>query len=88
VKWVTVSNCIVAVVTNMPDAANDDTSAVRRDYNGGTKGTAVTSIVILNGVHTWPQGAQYLSELIIGKASQDFNGFENVLEFFKTDPKQ
>jgi polyhydroxybutyrate depolymerase len=87
-KWVSVNNCSAAVVTNIPDIANDGTTAVRRDYNGGIKGTAVTSIVIQNGGHTWPQGLQYLSESIIGKTSQDFNGIETVWEFFKTHPKQ
>jgi polyhydroxybutyrate depolymerase len=88
-KWVSVNSCNTsAVVTNVPDIASDGTSAVRRDYNGGTKGTAVTSIVIQNGGHTWPQGLQYLSELIIGKTSQDFNAIETVWEFFKTHPKQ
>lgn len=87
-KWVSVNNCSAAVVTNIPDAANDGTTAVRRYYNGGLKGTAVTSIIIQNGGHTWPQGLQYLSELIIGKTSQDFNGIETVWEFFKTHPKQ
>jgi polyhydroxybutyrate depolymerase len=87
-KWVTTNNCsATAVVTNIPDIANDGTTAVRRDYNGGTKGTAVTSIIIQNGGHTWPQGEQYLSELIIGKTCQDFNGIETVWEFFKTHPK-
>jgi polyhydroxybutyrate depolymerase len=88
-KWVSVNGCnTLAVVTNMPDIANDGTSAVRRDYKGGIKGTEVTSIIIQNGGHTWPQGLQYLSELIIGKTCQDFNGIETVWEFFKTHPKQ
>jgi polyhydroxybutyrate depolymerase len=87
-KWITVNNCsTTAVVTNIPDIANDGTTAVRRDYNGGTKSTSVISIVITNGGHTWPQGTQYLSEIIIGKTSQDFNGIETVWEFFKTHPK-
>jgi polyhydroxybutyrate depolymerase len=86
-KWVTVNNCSAAVVSNIPDIANDGTTAVRRDYNGGTKGTAVVSIIIQNGGHTWPQGFQYISELIIGKTCQDFNGIETVWEFFKAHPK-
>jgi polyhydroxybutyrate depolymerase len=87
-KWVTTNNCsTTAVVTNIPDIANDGTTAVRRDYNGGTKGTAVASIIIQNGGHTWPQGLQYVPELIIGKTCQDFNGIETVWEFFKTHPK-
>jgi polyhydroxybutyrate depolymerase len=86
-KWVTVNNCSAAVITNIPDIANDGTTATRRDYNGGTKGSAVVSIIIQNGGHTWPQGFQYISELIIGKTCQDFNGIETVWEFFKAHAK-
>jgi polyhydroxybutyrate depolymerase len=88
-KWVSANNCATtAVITNIPDIASDGTTAIRRDYNGGTKGTAVSSIVIQNGGHTWPQGVPYSSELIIGKTSRDFNGIETVWEFFKSHPKQ
>jgi polyhydroxybutyrate depolymerase len=88
-KWVSANNCAAtAVIANVPDIASDGTSAIRRDYNGGTKGTAVSSIVIQNGGHTWPQGVSYSPELIIGKTSQDFNGIETVWEFFKSHPKQ
>jgi polyhydroxybutyrate depolymerase len=86
-KWVTVNSCSAAIITNIPDIANDGTTATRRDYNGGTKGSAVVSIIIQNGGHTWPQGFQYISELIIGKTCQDFNGIETIWEFFKTHPK-
>jgi polyhydroxybutyrate depolymerase len=87
-KWIVANNCSTnAVVTNMPDAVADGTTATRRDYNGGTNSTAVTSIIILGGGHTWPQGLQYISEAIIGKTCQDFNGSETIWEFFKTHPK-
>ncbi len=87
-KWVSANNCsATAVVTNIPDIANDGTTATRRDYNGGTKGSVVTSIIITNGGHTWPQGYQYLPELSIGKTCQDFNGVNTVWDFFKTHPK-
>jgi polyhydroxybutyrate depolymerase len=87
-KWIAANNCnATTVAQNIPDIAVDGTTATRRDYTGGTNNTAVTSIIILNGGHTWPQGAQYLSELIIGKTCQDFNGSDAVWEFFKTHPK-
>jgi polyhydroxybutyrate depolymerase len=87
-KWGTANGCSTsAVVTNIPDIAADGTTAVRRDYNGGINGSSVVSIIIQNGGHTWPQGAAYLSEAIIGKTCQDFNGIQTVWDFFKAHPK-
>lgn len=88
-KWVLVNSCSTsAVVTSIPDISNDGTSAIRRDYNGGIKGTAITSIIIQNGGHTWPQSITNSPEFLVGKTSQDFNGIETIWEFFKTHPKQ
>jgi polyhydroxybutyrate depolymerase len=87
-KWITIDGAsATAVTTNITDAVNDGTSATRRDYNNGTNNTAVTSIVILNGGHTWPQGLQYLPEIIIGKTCQDFNACQTIWDFFKAHPK-
>jgi polyhydroxybutyrate depolymerase len=87
-KWVIANNCnTTPVVTNIPDIAADGTTAVQREYNGGTNGTSVVSIIIQNGGHTWPQGLQYLPEAIIGKTCMDFNGIETVWAFFKAHPK-
>ncbi|MFM7193488.1 MAG: alpha/beta hydrolase family esterase, partial [Bacteroidota bacterium] len=70
-KWVTNNNCNpVPVVTDLPDIANDGTTIKKRVFGGGTNGSEVVSYVVLNGGHTWPQGLQYLNELIIGKTSQ------------------
>jgi polyhydroxybutyrate depolymerase len=87
-KWVSVDGAsATAVTTNITDAVNDGTSATRKDYNNGTNGTAVTSIIILNGGHTWPQGSSYVSQLIVGKTCQDFNGCQTIWDFFKAHPK-
>ena len=43
-------------------------------------------MTINGGGHTWPQGNQYLSEVIIGKTSEDINANEVVWEFFKKHP--
>ena len=60
----------------------------QRVYSGGTNGSEVVSYVILNGGHTWPKGYQYLSELIIGKTSQDMNACEVIWTFFKRFKRQ
>jgi polyhydroxybutyrate depolymerase len=83
-KWVSINECnAIPVVTDLPDLADDGTTIKRRVYAGGTNGSEVVSYVILNGGHTWPQGYQYLSELIVGKTSQDMNACEVIWAFFK-----
>jgi polyhydroxybutyrate depolymerase len=83
-KWVTINGCNrTPSVTDLPDIANDGTTIKQRVYSGGMNGSEVVSYVILNGGHTWPQGYQYLNELIIGKTSQDMNACEVIWTFFK-----
>ncbi len=82
-KWVTINNCGNPSTTNLPDLANDGTNAVQITYSNGTNNSQVVSIVVNNGGHTWPLGSQYLSELIIGKTSKDFNACETIWAFFK-----
>ncbi|MEI8111015.1 MAG: PHB depolymerase family esterase [Chitinophagia bacterium] len=83
-KWVSINKCVTTpVITDLPDISNDGTTIKQRVYSGGTNGTEVVSYVVLNGGHTWPQGYQYLNELIIGKTSQDMNACEVIWAFFK-----
>lgn len=83
-KWVTSNNCSsTPTITDLPDISNDGTTIKQRVYSGGTNGSEVVSYVILNGGHTWPQGYQYLNEIIIGKTSQDMNACEVIWTFFK-----
>jgi polyhydroxybutyrate depolymerase len=83
-KWVTLNGCnATPIVTDLPDISADGTTIKERRYTGGRNGSEVVSYVILNGGHTWPQGLQYLSELLIGKTSQDMNGCEVIWQFFK-----
>lgn len=88
-KWVGNNGCSTTpVTTNMPDlSTTDGTTSVRRDFSGGRNNSAVVSIVVTGGGHTWPQGPQYLIELIVGKTAQDFNACETIWDFFKTHPK-
>jgi polyhydroxybutyrate depolymerase len=83
-KWVTINRCnAIPIVTDLPDISDDGTTIKQRVYAGGTDGSEVVSYVILNGGHTWPQGYQYLNELIVGKTSQDMNACEVIWAFFK-----
>lgn len=83
-NWVAINACNATPnITDLPDIANDGTTIKQRIYGGGRNGSEVVSYVVLNGGHTWPQGFQYLNELIIGKTSQDMNATEVVWDFFK-----
>jgi len=83
-KWVAINKCnTIPVNTDLPDIANDGTTVKQRTYGNGTNGSEVVSYVIENGGHTWPQGFQYLNEIIIGKTSQDLNACEVIWSFFK-----
>jgi polyhydroxybutyrate depolymerase len=83
-KWITINGCnAIPTITDLPDIANDGTTIKQRVYSGGTNGSEVVSYVVLNGGHTWPQGYQYLNEVIIGKTSQDMNACEVIWNFFK-----
>ncbi|MEI7423921.1 MAG: PHB depolymerase family esterase [Prolixibacteraceae bacterium] len=88
-KWVKINGCNpIPTVNDLPDIANDGTTIKQRVYASGTNGSEVVSYVVLNGGHTWPQGYQYLSELIIGKTSQDMNASEVIWTFFKRFKRQ
>lgn len=83
-KWITINDCNSnPVITDLPDIANDGTTIKQRVYSNSTNASEVVSYVITNGGHTWPQGYQYLNELIIGKTSQDMNACEVIWSFFK-----
>ena len=83
-KWITINGCSsTPAITDLPDIANDGTTIKQRIYTNSTNGSEVVSYVITNGGHTWPQGYQYLNELIIGKTSQDMNACEVIWSFFK-----
>jgi polyhydroxybutyrate depolymerase len=83
-KWVSLNKCnTTPLITDLFDLVNDGTTVRQRTYAAGTSGSEVVSYVVLNGGHTWPQGYQYLSELIIGKTNQDMNAGEVIRQFFK-----
>jgi polyhydroxybutyrate depolymerase len=83
-KWITINNCSTTpVVTNIPDNANDGTTIVKSEYTNAATAAMVTSYIVVNGGHTWPQGQQYLSVALIGKTSQNMNANQVIWSFFK-----
>ncbi len=83
-KWISLNGCsTIPIVTDVPDLANDGTTIKKRLYTNPVTNTEVISYVVTGGGHTWPQGYQYLPEVVIGKTSQDMNACEEIWNFFK-----
>lgn len=68
-----------------PDTS-DGTEIEKYDYT--CPSTEVVLYKVIGGGHTWPGGAQYLSESIVGKTSRDINATEAIWEFFKKNRKR
>ncbi len=68
---------------------SDGGPRIARETYAGCKGNGdVVHYKIIGAGHTWPQGFQYLRELVIGKTSQDMNANEIIWAFFKAHPKE
>ena len=71
-------------VTVLPDFYPEDgTTATLAVYQNGTDGAEVRLCTIAGGGHTWPGGAQYLPEAMVGKTSRDFEASAELWAFFK-----
>lgn len=64
--------------------ASDNTSVEIAKYSDCAVGTEVVFVKVIGGGHTWPGGAQYLSETIVGPVSLEINASEMILDFFLT----
>jgi len=61
---------------------------LRLVYPDGRDGTEVVLVRLEGGGHTWPGGAQYLPETLIGRVCHDFDATALIWEFFKTHPRR
>ncbi len=88
--WVINNNCNNTPETVLlPDTdPSDETRVYYHRYGSGENNTEVVLYEIKNGGHTWPDGYQYLSKIIIGRTSKDINANEVIWDFFKNHPKQ
>lgn len=76
-------------ISEIPDKAFDDKCHVQvSKWTGGHGGSEVWLYRIEGGGHTWPNGPQYLPEIVIGRVCRDFDGSETIWEFFKSHPKE
>ncbi len=63
----------------------DACSAVRKTWiNPENKKQKVVAITVDNGGHTWPGGKQYLPARLVGNTCNDFNGCDEIWNFFKS----
>jgi polyhydroxybutyrate depolymerase len=67
---------------------NDGCLVTQYTWSNGHTDSAVALLRIEGGGHTWPGGAQYLPESIIGRGCKDFEATEVIWSFFKEHPKQ
>jgi polyhydroxybutyrate depolymerase len=72
------------VVEVLPDRDPADGCTARRfTYREGREGTEVVLYRLEGGGHTWPGGAQYLPERIIGRVCREIDATAVIWEFFK-----
>ena len=57
-------------------------------YSGGRDGSEVVLLRLEGGGHTWPGGAQYLPEMLIGRVCRDFDATALIWAFFMAHPKR
>ncbi len=69
--------------TNLPDNVSDATSVVLHDYPGCTLQGEVKLYQVVGGGHTWPDGWQYVSSLLIGRTTRDISANALMWDFFK-----
>lgn len=79
-EWETLLQCQgEPTVTNLPDTKPDGTTTTQTDWPGCRADLRLYKI--RGAGHTWPRGAQYLPESVVGKTPQDW-GNEVVLDWF------
>ncbi|MFI5374949.1 MAG: alpha/beta hydrolase family esterase [Candidatus Rokuibacteriota bacterium] len=69
-------------------AGADRCGGLRTVYPGGRDGSEVILVRLDGGGHTWPGGAQYLPEMLVGRVCRDFDATAVIWNFFKAHPKR
>ena len=86
--WVQANACLPEPETGtLADRdSKDDCRTQTFVWKGGHAGSEVWLYRVEGGGHTWPDGAQYLPQRLIGRVTHDFDS-SAVWEFFKQHPK-
>lgn len=72
----------------LPDAdPNDGCHARRARWTGGREATEVVLYTLEGGGHTWPGGAQYAPQLLVGRVCPDLDATAVIWEFFRAHPR-
>jgi polyhydroxybutyrate depolymerase len=69
-------------------STKDRCGGLRAVYSGGRDGSEVVLVRLDEGGHTWPGGAQYLPERLVGRVCHDFDATALIWDFFKAHPKR
>jgi polyhydroxybutyrate depolymerase len=88
-KWAGADGCTMAPESrSLADAEpGDGCRVLSYTWNGCRSGTQVVLYRLDGAGHTWPGGAQYLPDFIIGKVCKDIDGAAEIWKFFKAHPK-
>lgn len=87
-RWAALNGGREPVREPLPGDGKDRCGGLRTIYAGGRDGSEVMLVRLDGGGHTWPGGAQYLPELLIGRVCRDFDATALIWEFFKAHPKR
>jgi polyhydroxybutyrate depolymerase len=81
--WIVKSKLATAPrLSTLPDIDAADGTTTLYQYSTNTSVGEILLFSSLGGGHTWPGGAQYLPESVIGKIVKDFNENDAIVEFF------
>ncbi len=86
-RWAALNGGREPVREPLPADGKDRCGGLRTIYPGGRDGSEVTLVRLDGGGHTWPGGAQYLPQLLIGRVCRDFDATVLIWDFFKAHPK-
>ncbi|MBW2437552.1 MAG: esterase [Deltaproteobacteria bacterium] len=73
-----------AVITELPDVADDGTRVTKIEYSRCKNESKVVLYRIEGGGHAWPDGRQYLPVKWVGRTSRDINGCDEIWQFFRS----
>lgn len=86
-RWAQLNGGREPVPEALPDG-KDRCGGLRTVYPGGRDGSEVVLVRLDGGGHTWPGGAQYLPERLIGRVCRDFDATALIWDFFRAHPKR
>ena len=88
--WVSRNQCANSPsVSSEPIFDAQDVTRVRKQvYAPCREGSVVVRFIIEGGGHTWPNGWQYLPEVVVGKTTHQLDANVALWEFFKSHKRE